>query len=68
MRLADPFGKLHGIRDSGRKEDIADCMREKNDGLFPDDTSFFIPHIVYFVKDNPSDLTHDFRAAVKHRA
>jgi hypothetical protein len=35
MHLRYPFGKLHRIWNRRGKEDISDFVREKNDGLFP---------------------------------
>ena len=66
VRFTYPFCKLHGVGYGRREEDVADGVREEDDGLFPDYTTLCVAHVVDFVENNPSDFTHDFRAAVEH--
>ena len=64
--FAYPFSELHRIRDGCGQEHIADGIRKKNDCFLPDNASFLISHVVNFIKNNPSNLTHDLGPAVKH--
>lgn len=40
VRCADPFGELHGVWYRSGEEDISNFVRQKDDGLFPDDSTF----------------------------
>lgn len=37
--FADPFGELHSVGNGSGEKDVADCVREQDDGFFPNDTS-----------------------------
>jgi hypothetical protein len=36
---ADPFGELHRVRDGSGEEDVANFVREEDNGFFPNDTT-----------------------------
>lgn len=40
--------------------------RNKKILTFPNHSSFFIPHVMYLVKNYPSNLSHNFRTSVEH--
>ena len=39
MRLGNPFGELHGIRDRRGQKHVTDLVRQENDGFFPYDAA-----------------------------
>lgn len=52
VRFTDPLGELHRVGYCGGEEDVADRVREKNKGFFPNDTSFYVIHTVKSVGMN----------------
>lgn len=65
---ADPLGEVARVGDGGREEDVADARRAEDHGLFPDDASLAVAHVVHLVEDDPGDLFGDLGAAVEHAA
>ena len=39
---------------------------QQYDGLFPDNSSALVPHVVNLIIDYPSNLSHNFTATVQH--
>lgn len=68
VRLAYPLRELHGVWDSRRQKDVAYGMREKNNGLLPDDTTLFVSHIMDLIEYDPCYFAHDLGAAIEHGA
>ena len=68
MGFRDPFCELHGIGNGGGEEDVADLIGKQNDGLFPDNTTLLVAHVVDLVEHDPRHLAHDLGAAVEHGA
>jgi hypothetical protein len=78
--LGDPLCELEGIRDGGGQEDVMDFIGEKDDCLFPYNTSLcsllilraekswgtFVAHVMDLIEDYPADFSHDLGTAVQH--
>ena len=41
-------------------------MRKEDDSFFPNNTTFFVTHVVNLIEDNPSDLAHDLGTMIEH--
>ena len=65
--FGDPFGKLHGVWNGSRQEDIPDLVGQQDNSLFPDDTSRLVAHVVDLIEHDPCNFAHNLRTAVKHR-
>lgn len=66
MDLGDPFGELEGVGNGGGEEDVSDLVGKQDDGLFPDNTSNLVAHVMDFIEDDPGDFAHDFGTAIQH--
>lgn len=66
LDLDDPLAELTRIWDRRRQEDVFDSVREHDDGLFPDDTALFVPHVVHLIEDYPGHFTGHFATVVEH--
>ena len=64
--MRNPLGELSRVGDRGREEDVVNVVRQQNDRLLPDDSSFLVPHVVDLVEDDPTNLASDFWSAIKH--
>uniref|UniRef100_A0A2P2JZP1 Uncharacterized protein MANES_07G030200 n=1 Tax=Rhizophora mucronata TaxID=61149 RepID=A0A2P2JZP1_RHIMU len=57
--LCHPISKFFCIRNSCRKEHKSRILWCHYNAFFPYHTSFSIPHVMHFIKNNPSHLTSD---------
>ena len=60
VKMRNPLGELSRVGDRGREEDVVNVVRQQNDRLLPDDSSFLVPHVVDLVEDDPTNLASDF--------
>lgn len=42
VRFGDPFGEFERVGDGSGEEDVVNLVREEDDGLFPDDSTFCV--------------------------
>lgn len=57
---ADPFCEFFGVGDCGRKESKFNFLTKQNNGFFPDNTPFFISHVMHLIEDDPSYFSANF--------
>jgi hypothetical protein len=64
VEMCDPLGKLNSIWNCGREEDVVGLLWEKDDGLFPNNPTLLVPHVMDLIENDPTHFTHDFRTSV----
>lgn len=62
--FAYPFGELHSVWYCGGEEDISNGVRKEDDRLFPNNSTFFVAHVMDFIEYHPGDFSHDFGTSV----
>jgi hypothetical protein len=54
----DPVGEFLGIRHRRREKDDVDVVGKHDDDLFPYNTALQVVDVVYFVEDDPLDVSN----------